>query len=195
MTMSLRDKLLHAPIRGVKFETKLPKFGYTFDEKTGERVFKQIGLVDQQANIDSELESCDYSVLMQSLTTSMRDFDFDDFLDDLPTFDKNDPMQLIAARENLQIAYQNLPKEVKATYENNSRKFADSIVGGQFGDLFASWKPDQQADKDNNKGNLDDLAARVEQLTADLAGMRSDGGKPVEPTPTDNKIDQGGETK
>lgn len=169
--MSLRDNLIFKPFNGVKFKEKLPRFGYTFDEKTGERVFKQIGEIDQQANIDSELASCDYSLLMQSLTSSMSDFNFDEFVDSLPSYDRSDPMQLIVARENLQLAYENLPKEVKAKYENNSRKFADSIIGGEFSDLFASWQP-VEVDKSRSKGDLSDLEKKVEQLAADLIGMR-----------------------
>lgn len=179
--MSARDDLLNAPFDGVVISPKVPRFGMIYDEKLGERVFRQIGIVDQQANIQSELASCDYTAIMQSLTSSLSDFDYDEFLDQVPKFDKADPMSLIAARENLQIAFQNLPKEVKAQYENNSRKFANDVIGGEFADMFASWQPDSQADKDNKTlvdgGGFSALEAKLDQLAVDLAGMRGERGQ------------------
>lgn len=189
--MSLRDELKSRQIVGEVFEKKIPRYGYFVDKQSHERCFGQVGLVDQQANIQSELSTCDYSLLMQNLTTSMNDFDFDEFVDSLPSYDVSDPLSLVAAQEQFEISYQNLPKEVKAKYENNPRKFAVAIIDGKLADIVASWKNAEQAFEDNSRADTSTdpktMAKQLEQMRVELEKLRDvrDGG---------NSVDAGGKS-
>lgn len=192
--MSRREELTFREVKGISFEEKQPRFGYAYDSEKMERVFRQIGERDVQADIQSELLSCDYTMIMQSLNPSVRDFDFDSFVEDLPKFDKSDPMAIVAAREDMELAYQYLPKEVKAKYGNSPRKFAASIINGEFADSIASWQPPVSEDTPSD-GELvaADLLERIAKLEA-AAAANAAGGAASAPPASDGaaNANQGG---
>lgn len=172
--MSKRDELINRPIKGQEFDEVLVKYGYRFDEQSQERVFGAIGTTAQQKNIQSELASCDYSLIMANLTSSLDDFDMVEFVDELPAFDPADPMSLLMARENAELAYQKLPKEVKAKYENNPRKFAAALVNGEFGVYASTWQPSsEEVDAGAHVVSVDALFGELEKMRGELAELRS----------------------
>lgn len=179
--MSLRDNLKARTFVGETFAAKVPKYGYYYDDKTHERVFGQIGVVDRQADVQSELATCDYSLLMASLTSSLDDFSYTDFVDSLPSFDISDPLAIVAAREQCEIAFKSLPKEVKAKYANNPRQFAAAIANGNFGVDIADWAPksvtkqDQQDTTGAPAAAQADMLAQLDELKRQLADLRGAG--------------------
>lgn len=186
--MSIRNDLMfkrQPPTQ--EFSPIIDRYGYYFDEKNGERLFGVIGQKDIQADIQSELAGCDYQLIMRGLNPSISDFDtdmLDDILEGIPPIDPKDPLSAIAMRENLKIAYDKMPAEVKARYGNNKYLFANSIVNGEFADYFDSLKQSADEASKVDTVNFNELVEELGQLRTKVAEL---GGNP-----SDNNQSDGG---